>query len=46
MYFVADVTTLGGSADVAEVALHLASDGAGWVSGIVLDGAGGSVLAR
>ncbi|MDQ2644793.1 MAG: SDR family oxidoreductase [Myxococcota bacterium] len=37
---------LGTPEDVAEAALYLASDGAGWVSGIVLDVAGGSVLAR
>ena len=31
--------------DVARAALFLASDDAGWISGIILDVAGGSVLA-
>jgi 3-oxoacyl-[acyl-carrier protein] reductase len=31
--------------DVATAALYLVSDASGWVSGVVLDVAGGSVLA-
>jgi 3-oxoacyl-[acyl-carrier protein] reductase len=39
------VRRLGTPQDVAEAALFLASDDASWVSGVVLDVAGGSVLA-
>jgi 3-oxoacyl-[acyl-carrier protein] reductase len=39
------IQRLGTPADVAHAALYLASDRAGWVSGITLDIAGGSVLA-
>jgi 3-oxoacyl-[acyl-carrier protein] reductase len=35
---------LGTPEDVAQAALFLASDAAGWISGTVLDVAGGSVL--
>jgi 3-oxoacyl-[acyl-carrier protein] reductase len=38
------VQRLGCPEDVAEAALYLASDHAGWVSGVTLDIAGGSVL--
>jgi 3-oxoacyl-[acyl-carrier protein] reductase len=38
------VQRLGTPEDVAEAALYLASDHAGWVSGVILDIAGGSVL--
>ncbi|MDX6348259.1 MAG: hypothetical protein QOF84_3049 [Streptomyces sp.] len=38
------VRRLGTPQDVAEAALYLASDSASWISGIVLDIAGGSVL--
>lgn len=38
------VRRLGTPEDVAHAALYLAADGASWVSGIVLDVAGGSVL--
>jgi 3-oxoacyl-[acyl-carrier protein] reductase len=38
------VRRLGTPADVAQAALYLASDAASWVSGVVLDVAGGSVL--
>lgn len=40
------IRRLGTPEDVAEAALYLASESAGWVSGVVLDVAGGSVLAR
>jgi 3-oxoacyl-[acyl-carrier protein] reductase len=40
------IRRLGTPKDVAEAALYLASESASWVSGIVLDVAGGSVLAR
>ena len=36
---------LGTVEDVAQAALYLASDNAGWVTGIVLDVAGGAVMA-
>lgn len=36
---------LGTPEDIAEAALFLAGDGAGWISGVILDVAGGSVLA-
>lgn len=39
------IQRLGTPDDVAHAALYLASDRAGWVSGITLDVAGGSVLA-
>ena len=35
---------LGSPADVAHAALFLASDAASWVTGVVLDVAGGAVL--
>jgi 3-oxoacyl-[acyl-carrier protein] reductase len=38
------VRRLGTPEDVAEAALYLVSDAAGWVTGITLDVAGGSVL--
>jgi len=38
------VRRLGTPEDVASAALHLVSDESGWVSGVVLDVAGGSVL--
>ncbi|MEP6496089.1 MAG: SDR family NAD(P)-dependent oxidoreductase [bacterium] len=38
------IRRLGTTADVAEAALFLASDAAAWVSGVVLDVAGGAVL--
>jgi 3-oxoacyl-[acyl-carrier protein] reductase len=37
---------LGTPEDVAGAALYLASDDAGWVTGVILDVAGGAVLAR
>ncbi len=40
------VRRLGTPEDVARAALYLASDDAGWVSGVILDVAGGAVLAR
>jgi 3-oxoacyl-[acyl-carrier protein] reductase len=39
------IRRLGTPEDVAQAALFLASDAAGWISGIILDIAGGSVLA-
>jgi 3-oxoacyl-[acyl-carrier protein] reductase len=39
------VRRLGTPEDVAHAALYLASDGAAWISGIVVDVAGGAVLA-
>jgi 3-oxoacyl-[acyl-carrier protein] reductase len=39
------VPRLGTPQDVAQAALFLASDQSAWVSGVVLDVAGGSVLA-
>jgi 3-oxoacyl-[acyl-carrier protein] reductase len=39
------VRRLGAPEDVADAVLYLVSDAAGWVSGVVLDVAGGSVLA-
>jgi 3-oxoacyl-[acyl-carrier protein] reductase len=38
------VRRLGTPDDVAQAALYLASDAAAWVTGIVLDVAGGSIL--
>ena len=38
------VRRLGTPQDVAHAALYLVADGASWVSGVVLDVAGGSVL--
>lgn len=38
------VRRLGAPEDVANAALYLASDAAGWISGVVLDIAGGAVL--
>ncbi len=38
------IKRLGTPEDVAETALFLASDQAGWITGIILDVAGGSVL--
>jgi 3-oxoacyl-[acyl-carrier protein] reductase len=38
------VRRLGTPEDVARAALYLASDAAGWISGVVLDIAGGAVL--
>ena len=38
------VRRLGTPEDVAQAALYLASDAAAWVSGVILDVAGGSVL--
>ena len=35
---------LGTVEDVAQAALYLASDNAGWVTGVVLDVAGGAVM--
>jgi 3-oxoacyl-[acyl-carrier protein] reductase len=40
------IKRLGTPEDVAEAALFLGSDEAGWISGVVLDVAGGSVTAR
>lgn len=40
------IRRLGTPEDVAEAALYLASESASWVSGVVLDVAGGSVIAR
>jgi 3-oxoacyl-[acyl-carrier protein] reductase len=37
---------LGTPEDVARAALFLASDGAGWITGVVLDVAGGAVMVR
>jgi 3-oxoacyl-[acyl-carrier protein] reductase len=39
------VQRLGTPEDVAAAVLYLAGDSAGWVSGVTLDVAGGSVLA-
>ncbi len=39
------VRRLGSVDDVARAALYLAGDGAGWISGVTLDVAGGAVLA-
>jgi 3-oxoacyl-[acyl-carrier protein] reductase len=39
------VRRLGTTDDVANAALFLASENASWISGVVLDVAGGSVLA-
>jgi 3-oxoacyl-[acyl-carrier protein] reductase len=38
------VRRLGTPEDVAQAALFLAADGAAWITGVVLDVAGGSVL--
>ena len=38
------IRRLGTPDDVAQAALFLASDNAGWISGIILDVAGGAVL--
>jgi 3-oxoacyl-[acyl-carrier protein] reductase len=40
------IRRLGKPEDVAQAALFLASDQAGWITGVILDVAGGSVLAR
>jgi len=40
------VRRLGTPEDVAQAALFLAAESAGWISGIVLDVAGGAVLGR
>jgi 3-oxoacyl-[acyl-carrier protein] reductase len=37
---------LGTPEDVARAALYFASDDAGWVTGVILDVAGGAVLVR
>jgi 3-oxoacyl-[acyl-carrier protein] reductase len=38
------IRRLGTVEDVAQAALYLASDNAAWISGIVLDVAGGAVM--
>jgi 3-oxoacyl-[acyl-carrier protein] reductase len=38
------IRRLGSPDDVARAALFLASDGAGWITGVVLDVAGGAVM--
>jgi 3-oxoacyl-[acyl-carrier protein] reductase len=40
------IKRLGTPEDVAEAALFLASERASWITGVVLDVAGGAVLAR
>ena len=37
---------LGTPEDLAQAALFLASDASGWITGVILDVAGGAVLAR
>lgn len=40
------IQRLGTPDDVADAALYLVSPAAGWISGVILDVAGGSVLTR